>query len=129
MRRASGCLTSRYWSRARRYVSTRQIWASPPTKSPHSHLTASPLFRGEHYARQRGQLPCRLPAVCANQQRVRSVVGERIGTNLETKTHGVGNGDDANTEKRSGGENLSWVVEEFRNMNGNLWVVLVAGLV
>jgi hypothetical protein len=50
-----------------------------------------------------------MPAVCANEQRVRGV-GEPIGPNLETKTSGVGNGDGAHAESWSGDKYLSGVV-------------------
>jgi hypothetical protein len=60
---------------------------------------------------------------------VRGVVGERIRANFETKASGVGNGDDAYSEEWSGGQNLSRIVQEFRNMDGDLLIVLVARLV
>jgi hypothetical protein len=85
--------------------------------------------RWDQDAGQRGQLPCLLPAVCPNQQRVRNVVGERIEANLETKTSAVGNGDGAYAEQWSRGGNLSWVCQEFRDMNGDLLIVLITRLV
>ena len=60
---------------------------------------------------------------------MRGVVREKIGPNLETKTSGIGNGDGAYAELWSGGEILSRVIEEFRDMNGDLLVVLVARLI